>query len=187
MSENQDGGARVYLAGPDIYHPHAVEIAANKKSVCERYGLVGVSPLDIDGGRRQSGTPDDALFIYRAAADLIAGCDALIANMSPFRGPGLDAATALEMGIMAGKQGPVIGYSLDHQPYKARLAHLLEVIDEAFVTVDGRLTTRDGHLVEDFQLTDTAMAAGAALTAGAPIAEDFETAVRWMRRRQRPA
>ena len=52
---------------------------------------------------------------------MIAGCDALIANMTPFRGPGLDAATALEMGVMAGYGRPIVGYSTEAQSYKDRL------------------------------------------------------------------
>ena len=72
MSESDAAVPRVYLAGPDIYHSRALEIAANKKTICERYGLAGVSPLDIGGGRRHSGTSDDALTHYRATLELIA-------------------------------------------------------------------------------------------------------------------
>lgn len=187
MSEGGEAIPRVYLAGPDIYHPRSEEIAANKKSICERYGLEGVTPLDSDGGRLHSGKPDDGLEIYRAARIMIAGCDALIANMTPFRGPGIDAATALEMGIMAGYGRPIVGYSLDGQIYKDRLAHLFQEIDEDLIETVGGVATRDGLSVEDFGLSDTVMTAGAAMTAGAPIAEDFEAAVRWLRRLLRPA
>jgi nucleoside 2-deoxyribosyltransferase len=107
--------------------------------------------------------------------------------MTPFRGPGLDAATALEIGIMAGQGRPTVGYSLDTQTYKNRLADLFEEIEEELVQKGGDLTTRDGQSVEDFGLTDSAITAGAALAAGAPIAGDFEAAVRWMRRLLRPA
>ena len=78
-------------------------------------------PLDIEGGRQHSGNADDALGHYRGTLELIAGCDALIANMTPFRGPGLDAATALEMGVMAGYGRPIVGYSMEAQSYKDRL------------------------------------------------------------------
>jgi nucleoside 2-deoxyribosyltransferase len=187
MSEGGEANPHVYLAGPDIYHPRAAEIAANKKSICERYGIEGVTPLDIDGGRAHSGSADDGLGIYRAARIMIAGCDALIANMTPFRGPGIDAATALEMGLMAGYGRPVVGYSLDSQIYKDRLALLFQEIDEDLVKSGAGLASRDGLSVEDFGLADSAITAGAALTAGAPIAEDFEAAVRWLRRLLRPA
>ncbi|MBT3551706.1 MAG: nucleoside 2-deoxyribosyltransferase [Rhodospirillaceae bacterium] len=187
MSEGGEATPRVYLAGPDIYHPRAEEIAANKKSICERYGLEGVTPMDIEGGRTHSGSADDGLEIYRAARIMIAGCDALIANMTPFRGPGIDAATALEMGVMAGYGRPIVGYSLDTQIYKDRLAHLFQEIEEDLIENGSGLATRDGLSVEDFGLLDTAVIAGAAMTAGAPIAEDFEAAVRWMRRLLRPA
>ena len=88
---------------------------------------------------------------------------------------------------MAGYGRPIVGYSLEAQSYKDRLAHLFQEIEEELVEKGSELTTRDGQSVEDFGLTDTAMTAGAALSAGAPIAGDFEDAVRWMRRLLRPA
>ena len=64
---------------------------------------------------------------------------------------------------------------------------LFQEIDEDLVKSGAGLASRDGLSVEDFGLADSAITAGAALTAGAPIAEDFEAAVRWLRRLLRPA
>ncbi len=82
---------------------------------------------------------------------------------------------------MAGYGRPIVGYSLDAQIYKDRLAHLYQEIEEDLIETRGDLVTRDGLSVEDFGLLDTA------ITAGTPIAEDFEAAVRWLRRLLRPA
>ena len=88
---------------------------------------------------------------------------------------------------MAGYGRPIVGYSLDAQIYKDHLAHLYQEIEEDLIETGGDLVTRDGLSVEDFGLLDTAITAGAAMTAGTPIAEDFEAAVRWLRRLLRPA
>ncbi len=91
------------------------------------------------------------------------------------------------LGVMAGYGRPIVGYSLDAQIYKDRLAHLYQEIEEDLIETGGDLVTRDGLSVEDFGLLDTAITAGAAMTAGTPITEDFEAAVRWLRRLLRPA
>ncbi len=37
---------KVYLAGPDVFLPDAVEIGRQKAAICARYGLIGLYPLD---------------------------------------------------------------------------------------------------------------------------------------------
>ena len=45
---------RVYLAGPDVFHPDAVTLGQRKKELCAQFGLVGVFPLDNDLDLQQS-------------------------------------------------------------------------------------------------------------------------------------
>ena len=33
---------KIYLAGPDVFLPDAVEIGRQKVAICERYGLTGL-------------------------------------------------------------------------------------------------------------------------------------------------
>ena len=49
-------------------------------------------------------------------------CDAIIANLTPFRGPGADAGTVYELGYMAGRGKFCLGYSNDPAPYATRAA-----------------------------------------------------------------
>ena len=37
---------KVYLAGPDVFLPDAVEIGRRKVEMCARHGLTGLYPLD---------------------------------------------------------------------------------------------------------------------------------------------
>jgi nucleoside 2-deoxyribosyltransferase len=37
---------KIYLAGPDVFLPDAVEIGRRKVEICGRHGLVGLYPLD---------------------------------------------------------------------------------------------------------------------------------------------
>ena len=37
---------KIYLAGPDVFLPDAVEIGRRKVELCTRHGLTGLYPLD---------------------------------------------------------------------------------------------------------------------------------------------
>jgi len=49
--------------------------------------------------------------IYRGNVAHMDRSDAIVANMTPFRGVSMDAGTAFEMGYMAAKGKPVLGYT----------------------------------------------------------------------------
>jgi nucleoside 2-deoxyribosyltransferase len=38
---------RIYLAGPDVFLPDAIEAGKRKKVLCQKYGFEGVYPLLI--------------------------------------------------------------------------------------------------------------------------------------------
>src|SRR5580692_11184031 len=99
---------RVYLAGPDVFLPAAGERAAALKSICARHGLHGVSPLDALAGEPADwgGLPEARRIALRNEAHM-GGCAALIANLTPFRGPSADAGTVFEVGYMRALGRPV--------------------------------------------------------------------------------
>lgn len=169
---------RIYLAGPDIYHPQGLALAERKKAICERYGLEGVALSDFLTGVQFTGKPNGAAALYRERVKVIEGCDAMIADMTPFRGPAMDPATAFAMGVMAGLGKPVVGFTLDPTPYAERICALQDAIDAPTARVGTKLVTSDGTAIEDFGVADAVMVVGAATAQGAPIAGDFEGAVR---------
>jgi nucleoside 2-deoxyribosyltransferase len=38
---------KIYLAGPDVFLPDAVDVGRRKVALCSRDGLIGLYPLDI--------------------------------------------------------------------------------------------------------------------------------------------
>ena len=102
---------RVYLAGPDLFVHDAVNIGRRKVELCARHGLIGLYPLDnaIDPAAK-----DTSLRIYRGNENMMMEADAIIANLTPFRGPGADAGTVYELGYMAGRGKLCLGYR--HMP-----------------------------------------------------------------------
>src|SRR6201989_2276806 len=140
---------KIYLAGPDVFLQDAVELGRRKAEICARHGVSGLYPLDnaID-----LSAGDASLRILAGNETMMIEADAIIANLTPFRGPGADAGTVYELGFMAGREKLCLGYCNDPTLYADRV--------RKFTTVDkqgGRLTDADGLTVEDFGLNDNLM------------------------------
>jgi nucleoside 2-deoxyribosyltransferase len=140
---------KVYLAGPDVFLPDAVDIGRRKTAICARHGLIGLYPLDnaID-----LSAGDVSLNIFKGNQAMMDAADAIIANLSPFRGPGADAGTAYELGYMAARGKFCLGYSNDPALYAERVRQFTDVSSR-----DGRLVDAKELTVEDFGLTDNLM------------------------------
>jgi nucleoside 2-deoxyribosyltransferase len=140
---------KLYLAGPDVFLPDAVEIGRRKVEICARHGLIGLYPLDnaIDLTNR-----DASLDIYRGNEAMMIEASAIIANLTPFRGAGADAGTVYELGYMAGRGKLCLGYCNDPTRYADRVRKITTVEQQ-----DGRLVDADGLTVEDFGLSDNLM------------------------------
>ena len=140
---------KVYLAGPDVFMPDAVEIGRRKVGLCARYGLTGLFPLDNEV---DLGASDPSLQIFRGNEAMMNEADAIIANLTPFRGPSADAGTVYELGYMAGRGRLCLGYSNDPSPYADRVREFTKV-----TLGDGSLKDAQGLTVEDFGLSDNLM------------------------------
>ncbi|MEL6978298.1 MAG: nucleoside 2-deoxyribosyltransferase [Pseudomonadota bacterium] len=106
---------KVYLAGPDVFHPEATQIGAKKKALCEAHGLIGLYPLDNEIGAVEitGAAPSGAIIaarIYAANIAMLEVADAVIANVSPFLGACADDGTAFEIGFAAARGLPVALY-----------------------------------------------------------------------------
>ncbi len=112
--------ARIYLAGPEVFLPEAVEAGARKQSLCEAAGFVGVYPLDAQLKLEGMDKHVQARLISESNEALMRSCDLLIANLTPFRGTSADAGTAFEVGFMRALDRPVLGYTNTAQTYRAR-------------------------------------------------------------------
>jgi nucleoside 2-deoxyribosyltransferase len=149
-----------YLAGPDVFLPDACAHAARKRAICTRHGLIGRTPLDEDVAGLAALPPEAAWqAIYRANLAMMESCDAVIANLTPFRGVSADAGTLVEIGWFLGRCRPVFGYSNVAAPFAARSRRQIACLPDAAT----------GMAVEDFGLPDNLMVSGAALAGGCPV------------------
>ena len=139
---------RLYLAGPDVFMPGAPALAAAKKALCARYGFTGLHPIDNEA---PAATPGDrAMAIFRNNLALMDAADAIIADLTPFRGPSADPGTVFELGWMTSRGRPAFGYSLAAAGFRERTI-------AALALDPGAQTDRAGAAIEDFGLVDNLM------------------------------
>lgn len=157
---------KIYLAGPDVFLPDAVEIGRQKAAICAAHGLTGLYPLDnaID-----LTAPDASLQIFCGNEAMMEAADAIIANLTPFRGAGADPGTVYELGYMAGRHKFCLAYSNDGATYADRVGGCMHVASR-----DGRLVDAQGLTVEDFGLVDNLMMIHALELHGCPLVTPAE-------------
>jgi nucleoside 2-deoxyribosyltransferase len=157
----------VYLAGPEVFLADAAAVGEAKKAICARHGLMGLFPLDnaLDLGGldpREAG-----LAISAANEDLMRSADLIIANITPFRGPGMDPGTAFEIGFMRALGKPVFCYTasdLLHAERAARWAGAAARERKGEGVEDG-----DGLLIENFGMVENLMIDGAVDASGGAV------------------
>ena len=152
---------KVYLAGPDVFLSDAVEVGRRKVELCRRHGLTGLYPLD---NPINLAVRDASLRIFKANEAMMNQADAILVNLTPFRGPGADPGSVYELGYMAGRAKPCFGYTNDASRYAERVAAFVDVR-----TDDSGLIDDDGLVVENFDLADNLMMIHALELRGAPL------------------
>src|SRR5246500_5858513 len=115
---------KIYLAGPDVFLPDALSIGQRKVAICARYGLVGLFPLDTPVDRSAASA---SLAIFQNNEAMMEASDAIIANLTPFRGAGADPGTVYELGYMAGRGKLCLAYSNDPAVYADRVGRFIDV------------------------------------------------------------
>jgi len=149
----------LYLAGFDVFRPDARAHGARLKRLCAQFGCTGLYPLDNDA---PAGLQGRALaeWIYRANVALIRRCDAVVANLDPFRGAEPDSGTAFEAGYAVALGKPVWGYTRQRVPLVGQVACARD-------PATGRHVDGQGYTVEDFGLpVNLMLACGARIVCG---------------------
>jgi nucleoside 2-deoxyribosyltransferase len=149
---------RVYLAGPDVFFPEPELWAQRKKSICERHGLAGVSPLDdpLNEPAEWAALPFWRKIALRNESH-IKSCQALIANLTPFRGPSADVGTVYEVGFARALGLKLFGYATTTELF---LPRTLNSLGQSARAQQDQWLDGDGLLVEQFGLFDNLMIEG---------------------------
>lgn len=154
------GRRRAYLAGPEVFLPDAAAVLARKAGIVRAAGLEPLVPVDEEAALRHDGD-DLAVGIHLGNRALLDACDLVIANLTPFRGPGADPGTVFELGYAAARGRPVHAYTADARDLAGRIPG---------TRPDGPVARDpDGLLVEDFGRAENLMPAVACELAGLPV------------------
>lgn len=144
---------KIYLAGPEVFLPDADHIGHLKREICKRFGFEGLFPLDANPPDDSKGEPLSRR-IFRANTGLMDEADAIIANLTPFRGPSADVGTVYELAYMLGRGSRLcFGDSNIADSYIDKVRKQIEVRADGA----GGFRDADGLAVEDFGLPDNLM------------------------------
>ena len=155
---------KLYLAGPEVFLDDAREIGRRKVELCARFGFTGLYPLDGDPLLdATAGAASRAIFA--ANLDLMRSADALLANLTPFRGISADPGTAFEVGFAFALGKPVAAYS----NLPGELKHRAQSSIGAAGADSPPSLLADGLHVEDFGHFDNLMLAEALAASRLPV------------------
>lgn len=140
------GKPLVYLAGFDVFRADAIDHGRALKALCDQHGLEGLYPFDNEVP--QGLMPEEAAaVICNANIEMIKACDAVLANLNPFRGAEPDSGTAFEVGMAVALGKPVWAYFATNGSLREQIAH------------DAAGSDAQGFQVEDFGLPRNLMLA----------------------------
>lgn len=130
---------KIYIAGPDIFRPDALNWAEETRALCAEHGHEALLPMDGDAQ-----TPKE---IFHANISLLRSADVIIANLNPFRGAEPDSGTCVEAGyaLALGKQ--VIGYMHSTIPLIERIKH---GYNQPQIKHKKKIFDAEGFAIEDF-------------------------------------
>jgi nucleoside 2-deoxyribosyltransferase len=146
----------VFLAGPDLWFPDAAEHLARKHAMCE---AAGFAPVGGRGDGLVETEPSEAMAreIYALALERLRAADAVIVNLTPWRGPNADPGTAFEAGFASALGKPVFAYlnvdGEDEAEYRGRVEAMIGAVPDQ----DGRWRDLDGGEIEGFDLPENVM------------------------------
>ncbi len=154
-----------------MFLPQPLARAAALKRICARHGLTGISPLDAlpDEPADWAALSEAQRIALRNEAH-IRRSDALIANLTPFRGPSADVGTVFEVGFMRALGRPVFGWSNDGRDFAARTRSAVGVADTAGCDPDG-LTIEEFGLIDNLMI-DCAIGASGGLLVRVALSGD---------------
>lgn len=156
----------VYLAGPEVFLSNAREMLDRKIALTREAGLIPISPGDLEIPKRP--TPFAlGLAISEIDEELMNRADAIIANLTPFRGIAADTGTCFELGYMCAQGKPAFAFTNVAADHGERTrAHF----NGDWYSDDAGLPRGpDGMLIEDLGMIDNLMMHGGIVRRGGTV------------------
>lgn len=154
---------KIYIAGPDVFRTNWPDFAEKVVNACSSWGFEALLPIPANksldrpdvNGITVPGKRNDARTVFDSCMDMIRSCDAMVANITPFRGDEPDSGTVFEIATAYALGKPIVAYTHD-----TRLTHERH-LHNGSRTESGALVCHSGLLVEQFDLPCNVMVAQA--------------------------
>lgn len=192
----------VYFVGPAMYASNVDEERARVEAMCEGEGIDCLWPseryLFQHDDPRAGGQVGIAAMIFNAAQDNIREATAIVADISPFRGPHMDPETAFQIGMAFTLWKPVFAWTRTTAGAANTAGNLPTVFDRGapLGELAARIPAGDGlaaashwrdelgYLIENLGLTDSAGIVCAIEPISPTLDEAFACAVDLIRAQQ---
>lgn len=156
---------KIYLAGPAVFATNAKDLAERNAALCRRMGYEPLHPLDNElQPDRFADSSEFATAIRTANEQMLRVCDGVVAELTPFRGPGMDGGTAYEIGFARALNKPVAGFLAPS--YQTEYANRVR---EFFGLPAGTKVDPYGMTIEDFGQAENLMMATSLVFLGPTI------------------
>ena len=157
---------KIYLAGPEVFLPNAREMLDLKAEMARAAGFIPLSPGDLKVEKRPS-LRDYAYAISEVNERMMLEADAIIANLTPWRGISADVGTVYELGFMCALDKVSYAYT---NIAKTCFERTVEHYGGRWqLDADGIPRGPDGLAMENYQMIDNLMLPGGAERRGGKI------------------
>ena len=156
----------VYLAGPEVFLRNAREILDLKIALTREAGLVPIAPGDLEIPEFES-KRELGLAISAIDEKLMNAADAIIANLTPFRGIAADTGTCFELGYMCAQGKPAFAYTNVKADHGERTRTFFG--GEWYADEAGMPRGPDHMMIEDLGFVDNLMMHGGVVNRGGEV------------------
>jgi len=157
---------KIYLAGPEVFLPNAREMLDLKAAMARAAGFTPLSPGDLHVPRHPS-MRGYAFAISEVNERMMLEADAIIANLTPWRGISADAGTVYELGFMCALDKIAYAYTNIAKRHFERVADYYH--GRHATDAEGTPRGPDGLAMEDYELMDNLMLPGGAERRGGKV------------------
>ena len=157
---------KVYLAGPEVFLPNAREMLDAKAELARQAGFDPLSPgdLQIPPAETKIG---HGCNINAVDEQMMLEADAIIANLTPFRGIAADTGTSYELGFMCALGKPVFAYTNVSANHFTRIVQ--HYGNSPMQDDTGHYRGPDGLSIENFDMADNLMLHGGIIRRGGVV------------------
>ena len=115
----------MYLAGPDVFEPNALDVFARLSALATQHGLDAIVPLEDVNALAKMTRTEMAQHIFASNVARLDAADGMIANLRDFRGTEPDSGTVFEVGYAVACGIPVVGYGVHPDEYALKASRQL--------------------------------------------------------------